>query len=668
MKARLNRETNWAIAALLGFGLAWAQPAGAQPNPLDSLWRQAESSTDTLRVDALISLSRALRATDLAKGLQLAEQAFEQAVAIGDPARQAKAANDVGISHAMREDYAEALVHFRKAFQLHQALGNRVGVANAHSNIGSIYKHLGDYVGSREAYMQALSLQDSMGNARGRASALYNLGVVYDMIGEKEQALEVFQTALGIWEAEGEAAERANVLHAMGLVQVGQEAYDEALALLFEAHEIQQGLGLEAVAPNALNSIGMAYVKQGRYEAAVPYLLQSQEKALALGLKTPLAHSYYNLADIHLRQNQAHLAIPLLELQLGIALELNSLVLQKQGHALMAAAQAEQGNYEQAYAQLKWAEALKDSSFSEEKTRSLQQWQARLEAYEKDRQLGEQQQQLEWLALRARADRRLRWALIAALALAGFSALLFFQKYQIRQKSARALQRKNSLIEAQKTEIEAVNRELESRMLRAQINPHFIFNALGSIQHFITAGDRASALKYLSKFSSLLRQVLEDSVSANVTLAEDIKLLKIYLDLEALRFDADFEYDISLAPGLDAHIVEVPVLLVQPFVENAILHGLMPKPGDRRLSIAFTEEEEAIICRVTDNGIGREAAQQLRASQRGSVPSRGLEVSKKRLQAMDKGRGLKTPVFINDRYHADGQAAGTEVVIKIPKL
>ena len=228
------------------------------------------------------------------------------------------------------------------------------------------------------------------------------------------------------------------------------------------------------------------------------------------------------------------------------------------------------------------------------------------------------------------------------------------------------LLQKNQLIETLKAEIEETSKELERRMLRAQINPHFIFNALGAIQHFITANDRASALKYLSKFSSLLRQVLEDSITNIVVLEEEIKLLKIYLELEALRFDGGFNYQIEVHPDLDPHTTEVPLLLIQPFVENAILHGLMPKSGERQLQISFAAEGNFTVCRITDNGLGRKAAAELKAQKAGSRPSRGMEVTRKRLEALNKNSAAQTLVSFHDRFHADGSAAGTEVVIQIP--
>src|SRR5690606_14330183 len=133
--------------------------------------------------------------------------------------------------------------------------------------------------------------------------------------------------------------------------------------------------------------------------------------------------------------------------------------------------------------------------------------------------------------------------------------------------------------------------------LRAQMNPHFIFNSLSSIQHLITTGNKESAIKYLNKFSLLMRNLLESSIESKVVLSEEISLLKKYLALEALRFNNSFKYNISVNENLDAEAIEVPALLVQPFVENAILHGLLNKSGENnQLEVRFKKQGEFVIC------------------------------------------------------------------------
>ena len=196
--------------------------------------------------------------------------------------------------------------------------------------------------------------------------------------------------------------------------------------------------------------------------------------------------------------------------------------------------------------------------------------------------------------------------------------------------------------------------------LRAQINPHFIFNSLSSIQHLISSEQKGAALKYLAKFSKFVRQVLENSLDIHVTLDKEIELLKVYLDLESLRFDHTFIYEVSFAENSNLLNEEVPMLIIQPFVENAIKHGLVPKQSsDKKLTIRFFDQVDYILCEVEDNGIGRKAA----AENKGTNyrPSRGMSLTQERLQMSNSWNKVKDPIHIEDLDQ------GTKVTIKIPK-
>ncbi|WP_165583410.1 sensor histidine kinase [Aquimarina atlantica] len=202
------------------------------------------------------------------------------------------------------------------------------------------------------------------------------------------------------------------------------------------------------------------------------------------------------------------------------------------------------------------------------------------------------------------------------------------------------------------------------KALRAQINPHFIFNSLGSIQHLIVFEKKEAALKYLAKFSHLMRNLLENSIETNIVLSDEINLLYQYLELEALRFDASFEYAIHIDDTLNSDAEEVPMLIIQPFIENAILYGLLNKKGeDKKLNICFRKEKNYIICEVDDNGIGRSAAKNINSSYKKPTKSRGLELTEKRLQRFHKSE--QKNIEIIDKINNHGEPIGTRVIIKI---
>ncbi|WP_109301934.1 sensor histidine kinase [Aquimarina sp. AU474] len=204
-----------------------------------------------------------------------------------------------------------------------------------------------------------------------------------------------------------------------------------------------------------------------------------------------------------------------------------------------------------------------------------------------------------------------------------------------------------------------------NKALRAQINPHFIFNSLGSIQHLILSDKKESAIQYLNKFSSLTRNLLESSIETTVVLSDEIKLLKKYIELETLRFDNSFNYNIIIAKDIDPDAAEIPMLIVQPFVENAIIYGLLHKKGDnKQLTITFSKGDTYIICEVEDNGIGRTASRKIQSTYKNDQKSRGIEVTQKRLQLLNPVE--EKNICIIDKIDYLGQPSGTKIVIKIP--
>lgn len=192
------------------------------------------------------------------------------------------------------------------------------------------------------------------------------------------------------------------------------------------------------------------------------------------------------------------------------------------------------------------------------------------------------------------------------------------------------MQRERELANANKT-----IGELKLMALRSVMNPHFIFNALNSIQFFIAKNDRLNAINYLSTFSKLIRGILNNSVNNKVKLSEEIELIKLYVNLELLRFENKFEFILSIAPGLEIDSIEIPSLLIQPYVENAILHGLYNKPTKGTLKISVREDKDFVLFEIEDDGVGRETAQKLRQQNFPQHKSMGTVLTEERLKLIN---------------------------------
>lgn len=215
------------------------------------------------------------------------------------------------------------------------------------------------------------------------------------------------------------------------------------------------------------------------------------------------------------------------------------------------------------------------------------------------------------------------------------------------------------------------NKAMEARLqsMRLQMNPHFLFNALNTIQQMILAGDEAVATRCLSKFSRLLRMILIHSDKEKITLREELETLQLYVELESFRFRDRFEHAITCSATIDQDETKIPTLLIQPFVENAIWHGLMHKEGMARLLIHFTEEEnDTLVCIIEDNGIGRLASQGIkeRSAHEHYHTGKGITIAAERLNIFNEHTGNGCSLEIIDLEDQAGQAAGTRIIVKFP--
>lgn len=210
--------------------------------------------------------------------------------------------------------------------------------------------------------------------------------------------------------------------------------------------------------------------------------------------------------------------------------------------------------------------------------------------------------------------------------------------------------------------------ELEQASLRAQMNPHFIFNCLNSIQHFVLKNDMEQTNRYITQFGSLIRQTLDNSARVNITIADEINYLTSYMELEQMRFSSGFQYSIELDPAVHADYTYIPSMLLQPFVENAIRHGIRYKPeGTGLLSIIIKETPQGIVFAIEDNGIGREAAGRFKSQQHIEYQSKGITLAQNRLEILSAGSQERITTLIIDLKDDTGIASGTKVVITFPK-
>ncbi len=207
--------------------------------------------------------------------------------------------------------------------------------------------------------------------------------------------------------------------------------------------------------------------------------------------------------------------------------------------------------------------------------------------------------------------------------------------------------------------------EMEMQALRAQMNPHFIFNSLNTIRYFVLNNENDKASDYLGKFARLLRMVLQNSRENTIPLSEELEALRLYLEIEARRFGDSFQYRIVVPEDLDTDAIIVPPLLLQPFAENAIWHGLLhsAKP-DKELIVRISEEEDACIFTIEDNGVGRDKAREMKSRSATAKKSFGMQITNKRVELFNKNFASQIEIDVRDLVSPDGVVVGTAVEIQ----
>lgn len=270
----------------------------------------------------------------------------------------------------------------------------------------------------------------------------------------------------------------------------------------------------------------------------------------------------------------------------------------------------------------------------------------------------------EWLpetALDVRVEKQMTeyWWFWTGMAAFGIIAVVFISRLLI----VRA--RKEEQLKA---EFDHKLSEIQMQALRAQMNPHFLFNSLNSIKYFAISKSKDETAAYLSKFAMLVRAILNNSKSRTISLKDELDALRLYIEIEHLRLDGKFDYTMDIDGGLHIEQAQIPPMILQPFVENAIWHGLMHKEGKGRLLVQVKDLGSRIQCMIEDNGIGRARAAEIRQAQLDHKKSVGMQITSDRISLINKIYSIETQVQVIDLADADGRATGTRVVITIPLI
>jgi tetratricopeptide (TPR) repeat protein len=563
--------------------------------------------------------------------------------------------------------FDEAKHYAEKKYELAKQTGDAAEIIESLTVLFAIYRQSGDYeksfVFAREAYDIATTKNNKLGISR----TLYGMAQLYTLIEDYPSSLAYFQRVLQMDDEETrkDRVDTDNdIWFKMELAEVYSRLYqfDSAWHYYHRFKPVNKPVYMRVY----WVSTGECYYLQKDY----PHALQNFQLGLAehqkLNDRNEVMRTLVNIGKTYLALGKNTEALEFSRKGLSIALQTKSKQFIRDGYQVLSTVYDRLGNTDSANFYFRQYSAVKDAVLTD-------QGKAKFAAYNYDQKIALLNKEKEIHQARLEKEVFVKKVLVAGiivLALFGFMVIrtIILNRRHEKQQMEHKLEIQKLESKRTQAELQQQATELEMQALRAQMNPHFIFNSLNSINRFILQNNKAQASEYLTKFSKLVRMILQNSQASFITLENELESLKLYLDLEALRFDHHFEYIISVPPDLDADVMKVPPLIIQPYVENAIWHGLMHKQEKGHLNIELEQEGDYLFFIITDDGIGRKQADLLNSKKVGRHQSMGLKITADRIAMLHKLNGNESPVTINDLVNPDGSAAGTEVIVKLPAI
>jgi tetratricopeptide (TPR) repeat protein len=639
LKSTFNNALLFSVLGFCGF-------SNAQNTPADSLKRVLRVvKTDTAKVNIYNHLANQFASSQPDSTTFYADQAALLSAKIGYDFGTANALINKGNVAIVGGNYKTALAHFAQAQNKFQSLlksnpdekSFKNGLARAYASAGIVYTQQSNHYLALENYLNALGLYREVGQKINISKALNNIGIVYKAQMDYPKALEYFNRALKIQHEIGEQNEAVTLTN-IGVILFETKQYPKAIRYYNQAEELFLENG--NINGHALlsNYLGDYYKKQQNLQLAEQHYRKSLDLYESIPNKFGASLALYNIGQLYANQKKYAEALPLAQKSLRYAITIGVLDQTYHSEKLLSELYGQLGNPVESLSHYKNYVAARDSITNQENNKKFAQAEMDFEYKQKEALLVEKNKRQTQFTI---------FSIFGTLLLIGL-ILVIHNRMQVKRRLT--LQKEVA--------------EYEQKALHLQMNPHFVFNCLGAISSFIVQNGTDSALKYLSKFSKLMRLTLEYSKGSLIPIDKEIESLKNYLELEQLRFNNKFEFTIESSAKVEFNM-GLPPLLIQPFVENAILHGMVPKEGNGNISVNFDVQNNQLICTVTDDGIGLSESRNLKENSVTAHKSMALEITKKRLEIMESTTSKSAQIDIEE-LNEPNNTTGTRVTLRLP--
>ena len=532
-----------------------------------------------------------------------------------------------------------AILYAQQAHSLAEKTKFTKGEAQSLAIIGNLQFETGNSIEALETHLRVLQIYESRNNMLEVAACYNNIARIYEGQEDYQNALNYYVKAKDIFEVKNK-----NDYLLITLLNIGYD-YEKNnqldFALLYQNRAYQLGLQVKdnEVMGTILANLGNIYYKRKDNKAALTYYKLSVSYALRINDQQTLADAKYGISQISKERGEIDSAISYAKESLTSSIESSYPRGAMEASAILSKLYENKNEVDSAYEYYKNAITIRDTLFNAQRVRKIQEMSSAEQLRKKEIE-------------DAKAKYRSQIKLVAALAFLGVflvTAIILYYNSREKQKADRV-----------------TIREARLAAFRSQMNPHFIFNSLNSIQHYIHSNEKEMAESFLSIFSSLIRQILDNSARSEMPLSDELNTIELYLKLEKARFGERLNYEILPDANLDLDNMLVPSMIIQPYIENAIIHGLASKDGGGKVTIYLKKSKKNIICIVEDDGIGIQKSIELQSRRVLKNKSKGMGITKARLEILNQE--LKIPVSVNvmSLLNELNEPCGTQVKIYIP--
>jgi tetratricopeptide (TPR) repeat protein len=553
--------------------------------------------------------------------------------------------NIVGKRYRNRSLFGQAMGYHQKALDWASQAGDKRLLAQVYNQIGVVYRRIDDNPMALEMHTKALNLAEQVKDTATFSAALNSIGNVNFNMGRYHTSIEYYINSLELAQTMNNLLGLAINHNNIGESLLKLNEVDSALNCFFTSLKYNRMIHSRMGESICFISIGAAYIILDKPQQALGYLSEALTISLDLGDRMQEAITYIKIGETYLDMGTLTRATEYLQKGYNLALQIGSKNQIEESVRLLGDLAQKRGNFKEALDYFKMATAYRDSTINEKNMHHL----ATMEAvFVSDRQVNRIQELNQKTLEQRLLLKQQKWILSGVLVV--FAVLALVVLLGIRQYRLQGRYR---------------NLKHQQRLLRSQMNPHFIFNALSAIQVFVLENDVEKSSRFLSDFANLMRQVLRSSNQDYISLDEEKKILQYYMELQRLRFLTPFEFSIHVDEALNADWVMIPPMITQPFIENAIEHGVRPLGGDGWVKVSFLKSSQQMIVEVEDNGVGIEASRKARDKGWGHE-SMAINITRERLEVIRKDSGGKVGLEILDKKQVNPFDKGTLVRIIFP--